>query len=454
MTLISRNPATDEILAEFPELTPAEIEEKLALAAATFEVWRQTSLAERAEKLRNLARILEERKDELARLSALEMGRPVSSAAGKKDKSAIACEYYADHLEAFLAPEKVETEMRESFVRFDPIGPVLAVMPWNFPFWQVIRFAAPALAAGNVGLLKHASNVPQCALALEQLFLDAGFPAGAFQTLLVGSRQVEGILRDDRVKGVALTGSENAGRKVGAIAGSEIKPVVLELGGSDPFIVLADADLDSAVKLATVARLQNNGQSCIAGKRFLVAAEIHDEFVAKFKTSFESQIIGDPLDPATTLGPVVSLQALEELHSQVTGSIAAGAELITGGHRIGEIGSFYAPTILANIRPGQPAWDEELFGPVASVIRFESVDEAIAIANGTKFGLGASVHTRDYELAKQLAARLDAGTVAVNKIVGSDPRLPFGGTKASGIGRELSRHGLLEFVNVKTVMID
>lgn len=453
MALTSVNPATGEVFGTLPELTDEQLAAKLALAEAAYKVWSQTPLEARLVPMKRLGELFRERAPELGKIASLEIGKPITQAIAEVEKCGLACDYYAEQAAAILAPQVVKSDASESFVRFDPIGVVLAVMPWNFPYWQVMRFAAPALAAGNVGVLKHASSVPQCAVAFEKLFLEAGFPEGVFQNLAIGSSKVEQVIRHPAVQGVALTGSELAGSKVAALAGSLIKKTVLELGGSDPFVVLADADLTYAATMGAKARLQNNGQSCIAAKRFILVDAIYDQFLELFKQQVEASVIGDPLDPKTTIGPLVSEAGLQEIDKQVADSVAKGARLVTGGTRIGTKGFFYAPTILADVKPGMPAYEEELFGPVAIVIRAKDTDDAIRIANDNRFGLGSSLWTADTELAKQLAPQIRAGCVFVNGMVKSDPRLPFGGTGVSGYGRELSSWGLYEFMNVKTVWI-
>jgi succinate-semialdehyde dehydrogenase/glutarate-semialdehyde dehydrogenase len=383
----------------------------------------------------------------------LEMGKPYKAAVAEAAKCTTACRYYAENAEKFLADEVIETGAKKSFVRYLPIGPVLAVMPWNFPFWQVIRFAAPALMAGNVGLLKHASNVPQCALAIEALFLEAGFPAGSFQTLLIGSQQVDGILNDPRVVAATLTGSEQAGIQVGVGAAKRIKKVVLELGGSDPFIVMPSANLDAAVATAVEARVINNGQSCIAAKRFIVAEPIATEFERKFVARMENLRIGDPFDEKTELGPLATADAVTSLDADVQKSVKAGAKVLTGGHPLKRPGNFYAPTVLTNIPKDSPAYGEEFFGPVASIFRVKDQDEAIRIANDVRFGLGASAWTNDDKERERFINELEAGMVFINKMVASDTRVPFGGVKQSGHGRELGAVGIREFMNAKTVWI-
>jgi len=399
------------------------------------------------------AEILEAEKDECARLMTLEMGKPLRAAVAEAVKCAGGCRYYAENTERFMADEVVETGAKRSFIRYLPIGPILAVMPWNFPFWQVLRFAAPALMAGNVGLLKHASNVPQCALKIEEIFRRAGFAEGVFQTLLIGSGPVDAILNDPRVAAATLTGSENAGIQVGISAAKRIKKVVLELGGSDPFIVMPSADLEAAVATAVDARIQNNGQSCIAAKRFIVAEPIADEFVRKFVGRMEQLRIGDPFDETTQLGPLANEDAVTSLDSDVRKTVAAGARLLTGGHPIQRTGYFYAPTVLTDIPKDSPAYKEEFFGPVASIFRVKNIDEAIQIANDTRFGLGASAWTNDPAETERFINELEAGMVFLNKMVASDPRIPFGGVKQSGHGRELGAVGLREFLNIKTVWI-
>ena len=446
------NPATGEPIREYAEHTDAEIEAKLARAAATFREWSRTSIAHRAQLMHAAARVLRESHDDHARLMTEEMGKPIVEARAEVEKCAWMCDYIADEAARFLTPEHVETDADESFVRFDPLGPVLAVMPWNFPFWQVFRIAAPALMVGNAGLLKHASNVPGCALRIEEIFRRAGMPEGAFTTLLVEPRRVEQIIRDPRVVAVTLTGSERAGASVASIAASEIKPSVLELGGSDPFIVLADANFDAAVKAAVTGRTANSGQSCISAKRFIIEAPLYDRFVEEMAAQLAARRVGDPRDEGCQVGPLARADLVDDLHDQVERSVKQGARLVTGGRRPDGPGYFYPPTLLAECRPGIAAFDEETFGPVAAVARAADVDEAIALANTSEFGLGASLWTSP-QRAKELAPRIEAGHVAVNGIVKSDPRLPFGGVKRSGYGRELSRYGMLEFVNIKTVWI-
>jgi succinate-semialdehyde dehydrogenase/glutarate-semialdehyde dehydrogenase len=453
MAIATINPATGEVIKIFQPLTEAEIEKKLQLAVNTFKAERTTPFAVRAKRMLKAAEILERDKDKFAHMMTLEMGKPYKSAVAEAVKCTTACRYYAENTERFMADEPVETGAKKSFVRYLPIGPVLAVMPWNYPFWQVIRFAAPALMAGNVGLLKHASNVPQCALAIEQLFLEAGFPAGAFQTLLIGSGQVDALLNDPRVVAATLTGSEQAGIQVGIGAAKRIKKVVLELGGSDPFIVMPSADLDLAVKTAVEARILNNGQSCIAAKRFIVAESIAAEFEKKFVARMEGLRIGDPFDEATELGPLATADAVTTLDADVQKTVQAGATLLTGGHPMKGKGNYYAPTVLTNVPKGSPAYGEEFFGPVASIFRVKDQDEAIRIANDVRFGLGASAWTNDDKERERFINELEAGMVFINKMVASDPRIPFGGVKQSGHGRELGAVGIREFLNAKTVWV-
>jgi succinate-semialdehyde dehydrogenase/glutarate-semialdehyde dehydrogenase len=453
MPIATVNPATGETLRTFDPLTAGEIEAALATAADTFESYRDTSFAARSAWMTAAADLLDARAAEYGRLITLEMGKPLSAAVAEVEKCAKVCRYYAEHAAAYLADEPVATSASESFIRYQPLGAILAVMPWNFPFWQVFRFAAPALMAGNVGLLKHASNVPQSALAIEHVFRDAGFPAGAFQTLLIGADAVAALLDDERVKAATLTGSELAGASVASAAARRIKKSVLELGGSDPFIVMPSADLDEAVSTGLKARLVNNGQSCIAAKRFILHRDIAEEFERRFVTAFEALKVGDPMDDSTDVGPLAMPQIVSDLDEQVKRSVAAGARLLTGGKRIAGAGNFYEPTILSDIPPGAPAYSDELFGPVASLFRVPDAAAAVHLANSTSFGLGASVWTKDEEETRLFIDRIDSGQVFVNAMVASDPRMPFGGVKHSGFGRELGVFGIREFVNIKTVWI-
>ncbi|HQP93221.1 MAG TPA: NAD-dependent succinate-semialdehyde dehydrogenase [Thermoanaerobaculia bacterium] len=453
MTIASVNPATGETLATFTPHDDAEVEARLAAAAAAAAGWRRTPVAERTALVARAAELLDERREALARLATLEMGKTLAAARAEVEKCAWVCRHYAAKAAGMLAAEKVATDARRSFVRFDPLGVVLAVMPWNFPYWQVFRFAAPALAAGNAALLKHASNVPQCALAIEAIWRDAGAPAGLFGALLVGGARVAPLLADPRIAAATLTGSEPAGASVARAAGESLKKVVLELGGSDPFLVLPSADLDRAVATAVTARVLNNGQSCIAAKRFLVHRDVYEPFTARFVAAMGALRMGDPLASETDLGPLATPAIRAELHAQVERSVAAGARLLLGGSVPAGPGCFYPPTVLAEVPPDAPAAREELFGPVAPLFRVDSLDEAIALANATDFGLGAAAFTTDPAEQERLAAELDAGSVFCNGLVKSDPRLPFGGIKRSGFGRELAAFGLREFVNAKTVWI-
>ncbi len=449
MAIESVNPATGERLRVFEPDAPAAVEAKLAAAATAFKSWSRRPITERATVLRRAGDILQAEARAFGAVMTAEMGKLIGAAAAEAEKCAGACRYYADHAEKFLQPE-VEANGHDA-VFFQPLGAVLAVMPWNFPFWQVIRFAAPALAAGNVGLLKHASNVPQCALALQDLFVRAGAPAGVFQTLMIGSERVAAVIGDDRVAAVTVTGSEGAGRDIASAAGKHIKNSVLELGGSDAFIVLASADLPRAVATAVKARVVNNGQSCIAAKRFIVADAVYDRFVRDFSAAMAALRIGDPAQPDTELGPLALASIRDGVADQVDRSVAAGARLLAGGKRLDGPGFFYPPTVLADVPRDAPAAVEEVFGPVAAVFRVAGVDEAIALANATTFGLGAAAWTSDRGEADRLAHELEAGSVFINSMVASDQRFPFGGVKRSGYGRELSVFGLREFVNIKTV---
>jgi len=453
MTFRSINPATGDMLAEFPALAPADVQKRIAIAADTAPRWRATAVAERAAMVGRLGELLEKEKERLGRIMTLEMGKPIRAAIEEAAKCALACRYYAEHGPAIVADQPVEDEGHRSFIAYDPLGVVLAVMPWNFPFWQAIRFMAPAFVAGNVGLLKHASNVPQCALELESLVRRAGAPEGVFQTLLIGSDAVAGVLSDPRVAAATLTGSEGAGSSVASIAGKHIKPTVLELGGSDPFVVMPSADFERAVETAVKARTINNGQSCIAAKRFIVHQSIFDDFLRRFTDGLQALRVGDPMDPATQLGPLASAKQAEELEEQVARSVAAGARLVCGGKRTESGTAFFPATVLTDIPEQSPAWDEELFGPVGCVFRARDVNDAIRIANSTRFGLGASAWTNDAAEQDAFARGIDSGSVFVNDMVVSDPRFPFGGVKASGYGRELSDLGLREFTNIKTVRI-
>jgi len=454
MAIATINPATGETLKIFEPLTDAEISAKLEFSQQAFEKYRQIPMAQRSQWMNATAEILEREKEKFGKLMTLEMGKPLKGAIAEIEKCALVCRYYAEHAAEFLADVPVTTDASHSFVRYQPLGAVLAVMPWNFPFWQVFRFAAPALMAGNVGLLKHASNVPQCALAIEEIFTQAGFPAGVFQTLLVGSDQVVAIVADERVKAATLTGSELAGASLAAAAGKQIKKTVLELGGSDPFIVMPSADLEAAVATAVTARMLNTGQSCIAAKRFIVAEAIADRFEKQLVEKFKALKVGDPMHPDTDLGPLATPNILQDLDHQVKDTVKGGAKVLAGGQPISDRpGNFYPPTILTDIPPGTPGNEEEFFGPVALLFRVADIDAAIKLANATPFGLGASAWTTDDQERDRLVSELEAGAVFINGMVKSDPRLPFGGVKRSGYGRELSIQGIHEFVNVKTVWV-
>jgi succinate-semialdehyde dehydrogenase/glutarate-semialdehyde dehydrogenase len=454
MPIATINPATAQTLRTFDALTTAEIDLKIERAAAAFQTYRRTPLAERASAMLRAAEILDTEQAAFGRVMTIEMGKVLKAAGEEAAKCAWGCRFYAENAARLLADEPVKSTATESYVRYQPLGPILAVMPWNFPFWQVFRFAAPALMAGNVVLLKHASNVPQCALLIEEIFRRAGFPDGAFQTLLIGSDQVERILGDPRVAGVSLTGSEGAGRQIAGAAGKHIKKAVLELGGSDPYIVMPSADLAAAIETGVKARVVNNGQSCIAAKRFIIAEAVADAFERGFTQKMQALKVGDPLDPATEVGPLATRDVLTDLHDQVHRTVAAGARLLTGGEPLDRPGHYYPPTVLTNIPRDSPARSEEFFGPVASLFRVRDMDEAIRLANETQFGLGSSVWTNDAAERARFADDIEAGQVFVNGMVVSDPRLPFGGIKHSGFGRELGAYGIREFVNVKTVWIN
>lgn len=454
MPLESINPTTGLFEKVFDEHSETEVERALVLSQEAYSSWRLLGYDDRAWYFQKIADLLRSQKLSLAKLMAREMGKVVTAGIGEVEKCAQVCDYYAMHTEQLLAQEQVETEARKSYVRFDAIGAILAVMPWNFPFWQVFRFAAPTLMAGNVGLLKHASSVPQCAQEIQRLFGEAGFPEGVFQNLMIGSSRVEALIADKRIAAVTLTGSEGAGSKVAQAAGKALKKTVLELGGSDPFIVLADADIERAAVMSAAARLQNCGQSCIAAKRFIIVDAVYEKFIAAMKKEFEQIVIGDPLENETQLGPLASAHMFSDIARQVKESIAFGARLVTGGRQKGTVGFFYEPTILADVTPGMPAYGEELFGPVAAVMRAQDDQDAVRMANDTPYGLGASVWSADLKKAEEIAGQINSGSVFVNAIVKSDPRLPFGGIKLSGYGRELSHYGLKEFVNIKTIVIE
>jgi len=453
MPITSTNPATGETLKEFSTFSQSQIEKALSSAAKAFENHRRTPFAQRAELLMGTATLLEREKESLARIITLEMGKLLPASIEEIEKCSLGCRFYAENAERFLEDRTAQTGAARSFVRYQPLGPILAIMPWNFPFWQVFRFAAPALMAGNVGLLKHAGNVPQCALAIEDIFRRAGFAEGVFQTLLVETEQTRAVIEDARVKAVTLTGSERAGSEVASAAARLIKKSVLELGGSDPFIVMPSANLEMAAEIGVKARTINTGQSCIAAKRFIVAEKVYQDYVAHFVDKMRSLKIGDPLDPETEMGPLATESILKGVDEQVQKSIAAGAKLLTGGNRIKRDGFFYEPTVLADIPREAPAYGEEVFGPVALFFRVADRDEAVAIANDSEFGLGASAWTNDRDEQDLFISELESGMVFINGMVASDPRLPFGGVKRSGFGRELGCEGIREFVNTKTVVV-
>jgi succinate-semialdehyde dehydrogenase/glutarate-semialdehyde dehydrogenase len=448
------NPATGEELKTFEELTGEQVEQKVQLADETFREYRKTSFEERSRMLLRAADILEDEAEDFARIMTMEMGKTFVSAVGEANKCARGCRYYAENAEKFLEEEALDFDGARTSIRYQPLGAVLAIMPWNFPFWQVFRFAAPALMAGNVGLLKHASNVPQCALAIEDIIHRAGFPEGAFQTLLIGSSKVQAVIDDPRIKAATLTGSEPAGREVASEAGAQVKKTVLELGGSDPFIVMPSADLDTAVNVAVTARTLNNGQSCINAKRIIVHEEIAADFESRYVEAMAALKVGDPMSEDTDMGPLATPQMLEDVDGQVRASIEAGAKVLTGGEPTGGLGNFYPPTVLSEIPEGCPAHREEIFGPVASMFRARDIDDALRIANDTDFGLSSSAWTQDKEESERFINEIDAGMVYINRMTESTPEIPFGGIKNSGYGRELSYLGIREFVNQKTVWIE
>ena len=453
--LKSIDPATGEELASYPELDAAGIEAAVERAYASRHAWRDAGIDLRTALMRSVAGVLRAEKARFAALMTSEMGKPIVEAEAEVEKCAWTATWIADNAARLLADEPIESTATKSYVRFQPLGVILAVMPWNFPFWQAFRAGLPAVAAGNVMLLKHSSNVPQCALAIEDVFREAGVPKGVFQTLLIGSRAIEGIISDRRVAGVTLTGSEAAGIQVAAAAGKALKKSVLELGGSDPFIVLADADVKAAATVACRARNQNNGQSCIAAKRFIVAEPIADEFEEHFTNAVAALKVGDPKDRANQVGPLARADLVDDLDRQVKESVKKGAKVLTGGKRVDGKGQgyFFEPTVLSGVKPGMPVYDQETFGPVAAVIRVRDAEEALRVANDTEFGLGSSIWTKDVERAEMLAERVEAGLVFVNGMVASDARLPFGGVKRSGYGRELSSYGIREFTNIQTVWV-
>jgi succinate-semialdehyde dehydrogenase / glutarate-semialdehyde dehydrogenase len=453
MAIATVNPATGRLVKTFEPMPNSQIEEKLRRAALTFPKFRNLTFAERAGMMNKAADILESEKNELAALMTTEMGKTLRSAVDEAAKCAWVCRYYAEHAERFLADEVIDTVASRSFVRYQPLGVILVIMPWNYPFWQVFRFIAPGLMGGNVGLLKHASNVPQCALKIEEILCRAGFPEGAFQTLLIGSDKIDRILGDPRIAAATLTGSEEAGIQVGMSAAKRVKKVVLELGGSDPFIVMPSADMRDAIATAVKARTLNNGQSCIAAKRFIVAERVADEFESGFVAAMQSLQLGDPFDVGTDVGPLATADAVTSLHADVLKTVQAGARVLTGGKPADRSGNYYLPTVLTDIPENSPAYREELFGPVASLFRVKDVDDAIRVANDNRYGLGASAWTNDPVEQERFTSELEAGMVFINHLVASDPRVPFGGVKRSGHGRELSVHGIREFMNIKTVWV-
>jgi len=453
MSIKSINPYNQGLLNEFEEYSNSKLEHAIDLAENTFAYWKHTTFAERSKLMLTCSNLLEERIDSLARIITLEMGKVILESRAEVQKCAWVCRYYAEHAERFLSDEPLPLKEADSYIAYDPLGVILAIMPWNFPLWQVFRFAAPGIMAGNVGLLKHASNVPQCAIEIEKLFIDAGFPEGIFQSLLIGSSKVNKIIDDPRIRAVTLTGSDIAGRKVAERAGKNLKKLVLELGGSDPFIVLQDADITKAVDTAVKARMINCGQSCIAAKRFILEKNIADEFISGFQNKMMTLSWGDPLKEDTDYGPLAREDLLIELGHQVSTSVQLGAKVILGGKRINHAGNFFQPTILTNVRSGMPGFNQELFGPVASMITVNDRDEAVEVANKSRFGLAASLWTRDLENAKKIARKIEAGAVFINSMVASHPEVPFGGIKDSGYGRELSYLGIREFMNAKSVWI-
>lgn len=453
MAIQSINPSTGKLVKKFESFNNEKIDELILKSNTAFQKWKNVSFDEKKKLMNNAAKYLRGNKLKLGETITIEMGKPIKQSISEVEKCAWVCEYYAENAESILSNEIVNTDARESYVQFDPLGIVLAVMPWNFPFWQVFRFAAPALMAGNVGLLKHASNVPQCSIEIEKVFIEAGFPENVFTNLLIESSQVKYVLQNEKVKAATLTGSEYAGSVVAQTCGKLLKKTVLELGGSDPFIVLEDANLTEAAKTAVTARLINNGQSCIAAKRFIVVEKVFNEFTKLFVDEMKKIKIGDPLNEETDLGPIAREDLLYELESQVKKSVDAGAEILIGGEKINKEGFYFEPTIIANVDRSMPAYKEEIFGPVATLIKAKDENEAVQIANDSDFGLGASLWTNDLQKAKTLASKIESGSVFINGMVKSDPRLPFGGIKKSGYGRELSHYGIKEFVNIKTVWI-
>jgi succinate-semialdehyde dehydrogenase/glutarate-semialdehyde dehydrogenase len=454
MPIQTLNPATGKVEKTFESFTEQDLEKVLEKGEKTFQEWRKTEFAYRAELMYRCVGELNGNTEKYAQLITLEMGKPIQQARAEVRKCALACEYYAAHAHTFLADEQIKTAATRSLIAYEPLGIILAIMPWNFPFWQVFRFAAPALMAGNVGILKHASNVPQCALAIQEIFEKAGFPEGCFQTVLIESEAVESLIIDDRIKAVTLTGSEGAGAQVASVAGKEIKKTVLELGGSDAFVVLKDADLEQAVEIAVKSRMINTGQSCISAKRFIVEAEIVDEFIASMKSKMEALTGGEPLSENADYGPLARKDLAKSLQEQVDKSVAKGAEKVLDGGQENEDSAYFKPMILKNVKPGMPAYDEELFGPVAAVIVTKDAEDAIRIANDSRFGLGGSIWTQDHKKGMELARKMESGAVFINALVASSPELPFGGIKKSGYGRELSYIGIREFVNQKSIWLE
>ena len=447
------NPATGKLIKEYQEHTPEEVSRIIDEVDSDFQGWHEKSFADRAGLMKKAGEILKTNKEDYAGIMSIEMGKIITEARAEIEKCAWVCDYYAENAERFLADEIIATDASKSLVAYQPLGIVLAVMPWNFPFWQVFRFAAPALMAGNAGVLKHASNVPGCAMAIEDVFHRAGFPSNIFRTLLIPARQVESVIINAKVKAVTLTGSEPAGMQVASIAGRELKKTVLELGGSDPYIVLEDADLQACVKTAVTARMINAGQSCIAAKRFIVVEKVKSQFETEHTRLMQSLKIGDPLNETTQVGPLARMDLLEELDHQVQESIKRGAKLLCGGRRAPGDGAFYLPTVLTDVKKGMPVYEQETFGPVSAIIPVKDADEALAVANASSFGLGGALWSNDLQKAEALARRIESGAVFVNGMTKSDPRLPFGGIKRSGYGRELSYQGIREFVNVKSIWI-
>ena len=454
MNLISINPANNKKINSYEEISKDSINQIIDSSFNTFLEWRNKSFSYRAKKMRHLAELLKQKKDLLGLLMTKEMGKPIKQSIAEAEKCAWVCEYYADNAEKFLSQKEIPTGSTKSFISFQPIGIVLAIMPWNFPFWQVFRFASPALMAGNVGILKHASNVQGCAIEIEKLFLEAGFPKFAFSNLVIGSKKVSNVIKNSKISAVTLTGSTPAGKSVASLAGSLLKKTVLELGGNDPYVILEDADLDNAVKSCIAGRMLNAGQSCIAAKRFIVVQSSLKEFIDKVHNEIKKMKMGDPINPDINIGPMVNNISRDELHQQVLISIEKGAKLLFGGKIPQLDGAFYPPTLLVDVEPGMPAFDDELFGPVAVVISAKDQSRAIELANKTNFGLGAAIFTRDLDKGENIATKeLEAGSCFVNDFVKSDPRLPFGGIKESGYGRELSEFGIQEFVNIKSVVV-